>query len=158
MNRYSRMWTQISIALAAAALAGCGAMPYQAQSEATLAGTNEVPPVATNASGRASISVAPDRSVAGTVTTSGIAGTMAHIHMGASNANGPVIVPLTKSGDNIWSVPAGAKLTEVQYRGYSAGNLYVNVHSAAHPGGEIRAQLLAPPPYEAPQSKDVGGY
>ena len=55
--------------------------------------------------------------------------------------NGPVIVPLTKTSDNVWSVAPGAKLTDAQYESYKAGKLYVNVHSAANKGGEIRAQL-----------------
>ena len=38
-------------------------------------------------------------------------------------------------------MPAGAKLTEAQYKAYEAGDLYVNVHSAAHKGGEVRGQL-----------------
>jgi len=56
-------------------------------------------------------------------------------------ANGPVIVPFNKTADNTFEAPAGAKLTDAQYASYKAGKLYVNVHSAAHPGGEIRAQL-----------------
>jgi hypothetical protein len=67
--------------------------------------------------------------------------TAAHIHQGAAHANGKVIVPFTKTGDNEFSAPPGAKLTDEQYAAYKAGDLYVNVHSAAHPGGEIRAQL-----------------
>ncbi len=38
-------------------------------------------------------------------------------------------------------MPEGSKLTDEQYAAYKAGNLYVNVHSAANKGGEIRAQL-----------------
>jgi len=51
-----------------------------------------------------------------------------------------VIVPFTKEGDK-FSAPAGAKLTPDQLKAYKAGELYVNVHSAANPGGEVRAQL-----------------
>jgi hypothetical protein len=65
----------------------------------------------------------------------------AHIHLGASGKNGPVIIPLTKTSDNVWTVPAGAKLTDAQFESYKAGDLYINVHSAANKGGEIRGQL-----------------
>ena len=106
-----------------------------------LQGAQEVPPVSTTASGTGIIKIGPDRSVSGSITTSGINATAAHIHEGATGTNGPVIVPLTKTSDNVWSVPAGAKLTEAQYAGHVARNLYVNVHSAAHPGGEIRGQI-----------------
>ena len=106
-----------------------------------LNGSNEVPPVTTSASGSGTLVINADRSVSGSVTTSGVEGTMAHIHEGAAGKNGPVIVPLEKKGDGGWAVPAGAKLTDAQYKAFQSGNLYVNVHSAAHPGGEIRAQL-----------------
>ena len=106
-----------------------------------LTGDQEVPPVKTAATGTASIVIAPDKAVSGSITTTGIEGTAAHIHEGAADKNGPVIIPLTKGPDNTWSAPAGAKLTDAQYNSFKAGNLYVNVHSAANKGGEIRAQL-----------------
>lgn len=37
--------------------------------------------------------------------------------------------------------PPGAKLSDEQYERYKAGDLYVNVHSKARPGGGIRAQI-----------------
>ncbi|BDT79600.1 CHRD domain-containing protein [Polynucleobacter yangtzensis] len=107
----------------------------------TLTGSQEVPPVMTSASGVGSIMVAPDGSVSGTITTTGVEGTMAHIHEGAMGQNGPVIVPFTKTSDNVWSAPAGAKLTDTQLQSLKSGNLYLNVHSAANKPGEIRAQL-----------------
>ena len=73
--------------------------------------------------------------------TSGIAGTAAHIHEAAMGANGGVVVPLEQKSDGVWSVPAGARLTDAQVKTLNAGGLYVNVHSAANKGGEIRAQL-----------------
>ena len=106
-----------------------------------LTGNNEVPPVTTTASGGGTIVVGADRAVSGAVTTTGLSGTMAHIHFGAVGTNGPVIIPLTKSGDEKWMVPAGAMLTEDQYRAYKAGEFYVNVHTAQNKGGEIRGQL-----------------
>jgi hypothetical protein len=70
-----------------------------------------------------------------------VAGTAAHIHIGAAGKNGGVVVPLTKTGDGVWSVPAGAKLDADQLKAYQAGELYVNVHSEANKPGEIRGQL-----------------
>lgn len=106
-----------------------------------LSGAQEVPPVTTSASGTANIKVTADGSVSGSVSTAGVASTMAHIHIGPAGQNGPVIVTLTKTGDNSYVVPAGAKLTPAQLAAYNMGSLYVNVHSNAHKGGEIRAQL-----------------
>jgi hypothetical protein len=53
-----------------------------------------------------------------------------------------VIIPLEKGLDNVWSVAKGAKLTDAQFAAFKAGGLYVNMHTAAHPVGEIRAQLM----------------
>jgi len=113
---------------------------FAADIKVNLSGANEVPPVTTAASGGGTITVGDDGSVSGSVSTTGVAGTAAHIHEGAAGKNGPVIVPLTKEGDT-YKVPASAKLTEAQMASFKAGNLYVNVHSAANPGGEIRGQL-----------------
>jgi hypothetical protein len=106
-----------------------------------LQGSQEVPPVTTSATGSGIITIRPDRSVSGSITTSGINPTAAHIHEAARGVNGPVIVPLVRTDVNVWSVPAGAKLTEAQYAAHRAGNLYVNVHSTTNPGGEIRGQI-----------------
>jgi hypothetical protein len=129
------------ISMSFVVLAGCASDSYQRSNSLSLSGAQEVPPVTTSASGTGTISVGADKSVSGSVTTSGLAAMAAHIHEGAMGANGPVIIPLTKTSDNVWSVPAGAKLTDAQYESYKAGKLYVNVHSAANKGGEIRAQL-----------------
>jgi hypothetical protein len=132
-----------TIVLILCLVAGCATTKVGSQEgiKVELAGDQEVPPVKTAASGSGTIVVSSDKSVSGSITTSGIQATAAHIHDGPAGKNGPVIIPLTKGPDNTWSVPAGAKLTDAQYSSYLAGNLYVNVHSAAHKGGEIRAQL-----------------
>ena len=106
-----------------------------------LSGDQQNPPVTTSASGTGTITVGADKSVSGSITTTGVAATAAHIHNAAPGKNGPVVIGLTKTSDNVWSVPAGAKFTDAQYESYQAGNLYVNVHSAANKGGELRAQL-----------------
>ena len=100
-----------------------------------------MPPVKSSGSGTGTITVNDDKTVIGSVTTTGVTGTMAHIHNGAPGKNGPAVIPLTKGSDGTWSVPAGAKLTDAQYAAFKDGDLYVNVHSAQHQGGEVRGQL-----------------
>lgn len=125
------------------ALAGCSTTSGGTSEgiKLKLTGDQEVPAVKTAASGTATVMISPDRSVSGTITTTGIEATAAHIHEGPAGKNGPVIVPFTKGADNTWAIAPGAKLTEAQYASYKAGNLYVNVHSAANKGGELRAQI-----------------
>lgn len=106
-----------------------------------LSGSQEIPPVTTTASGTASITVNADKSVIGSATIAGMAVTVAHIHEGAAGTNGPIILPLVKSADNVWSVPPGARLSDAQHESYKAGNLYFNIHSEAHRSGEIRGQI-----------------
>ncbi len=127
--------------LAAAFLSACAMMGMHGPMRVTLSGDQQSPPVKTSARGSGTITVTADKSVSGSVTTTGVAGMAAHIHEGPAGRNGPVIIPLTKSGDNTWSVPAGAKLTDSQFASFKAGNLYVNVHSAANKDGEVRGQL-----------------
>lgn len=143
MNKPSRTLTLLSLT-AAATLAACASMSGMHSSggeRVTLAGSNEVPPVATSASGTGTVTVGDDRSVSADIKVTGMTATAAHIHEGAKGSNGKVIVPLTKKGDDEFVAAPGAKLTDEQFAAYKAGNLYVNVHSAKAPGGEIRAQL-----------------
>lgn len=81
--------------------------------------------------------------VSGGVTVTGINATVAHIHNGIAGTDGPVIVDFVQSGTdpNRWDVETGGALTADQVNALLAGQLYVNVHSAANPGGEIRGQI-----------------
>ena len=134
--------------VAAVALAGCASvkekmpdwMPGSGAIKVSLTGAEEVPPVSTQAKGSGSFRVTEEGTLTGSVKTEGVQGTAAHIHRGPKGQNGPVIIPLNKSGDT-YSVPEGRKLTEAQMQDLKSGNLYVNVHSNTNKGGEIRAQL-----------------
>jgi len=129
------------------ALTGCSNMGMNAYAQGgetqhvTLYAKNEVPPVAGNDAAVGDVTVKADGSVSGTVKVTGFTPTAAHIHMGAAGANGPVIVPMVKQGDDTFVFPPNAKMTPEQMTAYKAGNTYVNVHSAANPGGHVRAQL-----------------
>jgi hypothetical protein len=143
MNVINRIQRILGAALGAAVfvLAGCAGMSATKNVSVTLSGAEQVPPVTTAAKGSGSFTVTDDRSVSGSVTISGLAPVAAHIHVGARGKNGPVAVGLTKSSDTVWVVPAGAKFTDDQYKAFLAGDTYVNFHTPANKGGEIRAQL-----------------
>jgi hypothetical protein len=107
----------------------------------TLTGEQEVPPVITSGNGSGELTVATDGAISGGITTHGVPGTMAHIHLGGVGVNGPVIISLIKGEGGMWQVPPASRLTVDQLAAYRAGKLYVNVHSDTHKGGEVRAQL-----------------
>jgi hypothetical protein len=137
MLKTSRLYA--IVATAALTLASASALAGDVKVKLT--GAEETPPVTTSATGSGTITIGSDKSVSGSVKTTGIEGIAAHIHSGAMGQAGPPIITLTKGTDGAWTVPAGSKLTDEQYDAFKAGNLYVNVHSADHKGGEIRAQL-----------------
>jgi CHRD domain len=140
MKRFVTL-TSIRGLVASAAFVIGGGSALAADLQVNLTGAQETPPVTTSASGTATISVAADKSISGTIKTKSIDGTMAHIHVGAPGKSGPPIITLTKDADGVWKVPAGSKLTDEQYASFKAGDLYVNVHSAMHQPGEIRGQI-----------------
>ena len=124
-------------ALLASSLYATGALAEDLK----LTGAQEVPPNTSTAVGTGSIVIDADGNVSGTISTPTIQGRAAHIHQGAPGTAGPPIITLNGGDPGTWTVPQGAKLTPDQVIAWKAGNLYVNVHTAEHPGGEVRAQL-----------------
>jgi len=118
-----------------------------------LTGAQETPAVVTAATGEATVVISPDNSTIWyLVTYSGLSGSLAaaHIHAGASGANGGVILPLTASASPMAGTltaadfkPSGSITTFAQaVAAIKAGATYVNLHTAANPGGEIRGQVV----------------
>lgn len=115
----------------------------------SLNGAQEVPPVETAGSGTADLTYDPaTRVVTWTISYSGLSGpaTMAHFHgPGAVPGKSVVLVWLTKQGTAAESPIKGeATLTPEQAQQFTAGEWYINVHTQAHPAGEIRGRV--PPP------------
>ncbi len=110
-----------------------------------LTGAQQVPAVITTASGDGYALLNKDSmALTLTVLTSGVAdATMAHIHEGEAGANGDVVVSLEQdmADMNRWSTPAGTELSDAIFALFIAGGHYVNVHTPAFPGGELRGQI-----------------
>jgi len=111
--------------------------------KANLSGAAEVPPVTAAGSGTAQINIdAATKMATWRVDYSGLSGpaAAAHIHCGAvAGANAGVAVPL---GTNLASpIEGSAALTDAQLADLVAGKCYVNIHTAANKGGELRGQL-----------------
>jgi hypothetical protein len=139
-NSYPKGAIALNALLVMANLLVCGSASAN-DVKVTLTGAEETPPVQTSATGSGTLKVNKDKTVSGSVKTQGIAGTAAHIHIGAPGESGPPIITLTQGPDGTWAVPAGSKLTDEQYADFESGKLYINVHSSVHKPGELRAQL-----------------
>lgn len=112
----------------------------------SLDGGSVVPTVRSTATGSGKITVLADRTLSGSIKTSGLTATMAHIHEAAIGKNGPPIITLSKTANDGFAIPANARLTDAQYMSYMVGKLYIDVHSAQYPDGEIRGQVPAGKP------------
>lgn len=144
-----------SVITAIALLGGCfhsddskGGRPPASQQpdilrlDLVLSGDQETPPVTTTASGSGHLEINLETgAISGSITTNVVNATMAHIHHGYAGENGPALITLEANVDT-WQVPANAMLDAEALEEVLEGELYVNVHSEAHPGGEVRAQLL----------------
>lgn len=115
----------------------------------SLMGSSEVPPVTTDATGTATVTLSAARDmVTVSATVSGLSGeaTMAHFHRGATGVSGPVVKDITVSGNTLtatWRTSdATQPLTAELLQALLNGELYINVHTAANPNGEIRGQVM----------------
>lgn len=139
--------------------ASAATQPTNAPINLTLSGANEVPPVTSTGTGTFR-ATAGTNSLSYTLTAGGTATgiTMAHIHSGAAGVNGPIVAFLiTTNNAGVASINQSGTITQADLQGPMAGNmtafmdalkagsLYVNVHTIANPGGELRAQIPGTP-------------
>jgi len=131
-------------AAAAFAIAGCGMMKSDSMGGAMtvpLSASNEVPPNPSSGSGTGKVEL-DGNVVKWTVTYSGMTGpvTAAHFHGPApAGSNAGVVVPF--AGPLASPIIGSATLTPAQVDQLKAGMWYINLHTAANPGGEIRGQV-----------------
>ncbi|TMI90456.1 MAG: CHRD domain-containing protein [Bacillati bacterium ANGP1] len=159
MRRYAMA---VAVLLIALLVQRGGANGHGREFEAFMTGDQEVPPVATEMLGSVGIRFNDDFTAAKFTLTvkDGVRVTQAHIHCGAQGTNGPIVVffagPHAPGWDvdgkwidhaqftdaNIVNTACGATLDALA-QSMEAGNTYANVHTVAHPGGEIRGQITS---------------
>ena len=113
-----------------------------------LTGSQEVPAVATSATGNVTGTYDPiSMELKYSVTFAGLKPTIAHFHIGGAGVKGPVFLGFKyndAAGTGFVSPITGtATLTTDQATALLSNAVYANLHSAANPGGEIRADMTA---------------
>lgn len=139
MNR-----SRIIVGLTAALALGIASPAYAEMMKfaATLDGAQQNPPVTTDGKGTADITYDTDtKTLSWTVEYSGLSGDAAagHFHgPAAKGENAGVAIPFENAANPI---KGSVVLTDAQAADLMAGKYYVNIHTAANKGGEIRGQV-----------------
>jgi hypothetical protein len=132
----------LSLTILAAMALAAPARAEMVNFKASISGAQEVPAKTTDGKGDALATLdTKTKMLSYTVTYTGLSGaaTAGHIHgPAAAGANAGVLVPFASAASPISGT---ATLTDVQIADLIAGKMYVNIHTAANPGGEIRGQL-----------------
>ncbi len=137
-----RILSLTGLAISATVFAASPALAEMMKMSATLEAAQEVPPNDSAGKGTADITFDTEsKKLDWTIEYSGLTGdaTAAHFHgPAAKGENADVAVPIedAKSG-----ATGTATLTDAQAADLTAGRYYVNIHTAAHPDGEIRGQV-----------------
>ena len=108
---------------------------------AACTGAQEAPPNASTGFANAHMVVEPDDHITLTGMFSAVPVIAAHVHMGPIGVAGPIVFPLTWS-NTTGELSATFQATPLDLANLRAGLWYVNLHSSAFPGGEVRGQLL----------------
>lgn len=149
MNQ-SRLLTYSTLLATLLALGACGMAPTISMSKTSttqLSGTSEVPPVMGSASGTMQAKLDTQSNVlTWTIAYSGLTGpaTAGHFH-GPAQAGQNAGVALPLAGSLASPIRGSATLSAAQLADVMSGKWYINLHTAANPGGEIRGQLNLQP-------------
>lgn len=134
--------------IVAGAFFSFGALAKPISFDVPLSGAAEVPPETGQAKGDAKLTWDPaTKVVTWEITATGLSGpaTMAHFHRGPPGKNGSIAVWLSAEGDPAaFPIKGKRTLTDGQAKEFASGEWYVNVHTKAHPAGEIRGQVRPP--------------
>jgi hypothetical protein len=139
-----RMGTMLAVAAVAALAAGAASAEVK-HFTAKLDGASETPPNDSKATGTAWVDLdTASKTMSWKLEYSGLSGpaTMAHFHGPAPVGKAAGVVAPFK-GEVSSPNKGSASLTDAQIGALESGMLYINVHTAAHPGGEIRGQVTA---------------
>jgi hypothetical protein len=142
-----RRFSLVSILAVGVLAMAPGAFAKTLHFTAVLDGEHETPPNETTGTGTADVSFdTHTHTLSWTVKYSGLTGpaTMAHFH--GPGEPGKAAGVVVKLGPDVTSPITGSgPLTTDQEGWLRKGLLYVNVHTSAHPPGEIRGQVVAAP-------------
>jgi CHRD domain len=131
------------LALAGAIVSGLAITPALAEMlafKADLKGAGETPPADSTGTGTAQVNIDTDKKeVTWTIQYSGLTGDATAAHFHGAAAAGEKAGPEIDISGRIEN--GSAPLTDAQLADFQAGKIYVNIHTAKFPDGEIRGQV-----------------